>query len=64
MNHLKRWLTVLVVAGPLLVAGNGCGTDKKQPKVEGSENKPELKPLPPPGGPGGGKKAGAGNAVQ
>ena len=62
MNHLKRWLTVvLVAAAPLLVAGIGCDTNKKQPKVEGND-KLELKPLPAPAGPGDGKKAG--NAAQ
>ena len=54
--RVRRWLGVsLVVTGLFLVAGSGCNSDTKTPKVEG--NKLELKPLPPPGSPGGGQKA-------
>jgi hypothetical protein len=51
----RRFLLALVVAGALCSTGVGCNSEKKQPKVESGKDT-DIKPLPPPGLPGGGEK--------
>jgi hypothetical protein len=61
--NVRRCLSVaLVLTGLLLIVGGGCDSSARNPKVEG--NKMELKPLPPPGAPGGGQKSKAGPSPQ